>query len=170
MTRPHIKLRSIDDTSLFDPAPVLTATAVVVRSTCRVCELPYATTTDRPALLCDACALDLVKTRAHIQTTWDLSERSYYETSAALTRLVDAADSATQTRYGVVRAALIDCLAMPSAALTKRLDAAEAKGDALSPIVKAARALIAAKRQRTGVEVWARRALDAVAMWDEEGV
>lgn len=146
------------------------AAALATRTTCRVCELSYPSTTDRPALLCPSCAGDLAATRAHIADVWDAAERAYVAAQVAVTTPLNAADAATQARYTQVRAALTACLELPDAALTRRLDATEAQGDALSVIVQAERALIVAKYTRTRAEAWARRALAEVAAWEDDAV
>lgn len=144
------------------------ATARTSRVTCRVCELTFIAALDRPTLLCDNCAGDIPAATAHIHAVWEAAERSYVEATAALTTLLDTADSATKARYDAVCAALSACGGVPDAALTRRLDATEARGgDALIPIVKALRTLIVAKHSRTQIEAWARRALDAVAAWQD---
>lgn len=143
------------------------ATARTSRVTCRVCELTFIAMLDQPALLCDNCAVDIPAATTHIYAVWEAAERSYVEATAALTTLLDTADSSTKARYDAVCAALSACGGVPDAALTRRLDATEAKGDALILIVKALRTLIIAKHSRSQIEAWARRALDAVAAWQD---
>lgn len=137
--------QQIEAAPLFNDEPTYQAPLPLPTKpiTCRACGLR------RPAvqvgvLLCEECGGAPAKTLATITDIVARAEASFYAAHERLDALVAQADEATRGRWGRVHAALVACSGIPSAELARRLDATRQLGDALSVIVKAHDAVLAA--------------------------